>query len=63
MHTGYGILHTDNVYADGCAIERTGWFWIQMMIHRSNSLVVDNRDLIHVVCLLIIQFILGCVQH
>jgi hypothetical protein len=55
MHAGYVIYHPDNLYGCGSGIERPHKFWMQMIIHRNDSLVINNNYLIHIVQLLNIQ--------
>jgi len=55
MCAGYVIHHSDNMYGGGSQIERPRKFWMEMIIHRNDLLVVNNHYLIHIIQLLNIQ--------
>ena len=52
MLTGYVIHYSDNVCGGGSEIERPRRFRMQMIIHRNDSLAVNNHYLIHIIRIL-----------
>jgi len=57
----YVIHRSDNVWSSGSEIERPHSFWMQLSIHRNDTLAVNNGYMIMYKQLLTIQRLLGCI--
>jgi len=55
MHAGYIIHQSDNMSGGGSEIQLPRRFWMDMIIHRNDALVVKNHCFIHIIQLLNVQ--------